>query len=107
MVRVAADTLAPLGRTAGVALADLSALPFQQTLDVVFSTATFHWVLDHDRLFANLFASLRPGGILVAQCGGVGNLERLHGRAHAMMSLPELRRCSAIGESRATMPTRK
>jgi trans-aconitate 2-methyltransferase len=90
MVRVAADTLAPRGRTAGVVLADLSALPLQQTLDVVFSTATFHWVLDHDLLFANLFASLRPGGLLVAQCGGIGNLERLHRRAHAMMSLPEL-----------------
>ena len=90
MVRVAADTLAPLVSTVGVARADLSVLPFQQTLDVVFSTATFHWVLDHDRLFASVFASLRPGGILVAQCGGIGNLERLHHRAHAMISLPEL-----------------
>ena len=43
-------------------------------LDAVFSTATFHWVTDHDRLFANLRALLRPGGQLVAQCGGKGNL---------------------------------
>jgi trans-aconitate 2-methyltransferase len=40
----------------------------------VFSTATFHWVPDHDALFANLAAVLRPGGALVAQCGGAGNL---------------------------------
>ena len=43
-------------------------------LDAVFSTATFHWVTDHDRLFANLRAVLRGGGQLVAQCGGEGNI---------------------------------
>ena len=29
---------------------------------------------DHDPLFANLAAALRPGGTLVAQCGGTGNV---------------------------------
>jgi trans-aconitate 2-methyltransferase len=46
-------------------------------VDAVLSTATFHWVLDHDRLFANLAAVLRPGGRLVAQCGAAGNISRL------------------------------
>jgi len=41
------------------------------------STATFHWIPDHDRLFVNLAAALRAGGPLVAQCGGEGNLARL------------------------------
>ncbi len=49
--------------------------------DRVFSTATFHWLPDHDRLFAQIFASLRPGGWLVAQCGGAGNLDRVLGHA--------------------------
>jgi trans-aconitate 2-methyltransferase len=40
----------------------------------VFSTATFHWVRDHDALFRNLGRVLRPGGRLVAQCGGAGNI---------------------------------
>jgi hypothetical protein len=31
-------------------------------VDAVFSTATFHWVTDHDRLSANLAVVLRPGG---------------------------------------------
>lgn len=44
-------------------------------VDAVFSTATFHWVTDHDRLFANLATVLRPGGQLVAQCGAEGNIE--------------------------------
>jgi trans-aconitate 2-methyltransferase len=43
-------------------------------VDAVLSTATFHWVTDHDRLFANLHEVLRPGGQLVAQCGGEGNI---------------------------------
>ena len=43
-------------------------------VDAVLSTATFHWVTDHDRLFANLHEVLRPGGQLVAQCGGHGNI---------------------------------
>jgi len=49
-------------------------LPMDGPVDAVFSTATFHWVTDHDALFANLAAVLRPGGALVAQCGGAGNI---------------------------------
>src|SRR3954454_18483896 len=30
--------------------------------DAIVSTATFHWIDDHDALFANLAAMLRPGG---------------------------------------------
>jgi trans-aconitate 2-methyltransferase len=43
-------------------------------VDAVVSTATFHWVPDHDRLFANLAAVMRPGAQLAAQCGGAGNI---------------------------------
>jgi trans-aconitate 2-methyltransferase len=56
--------------------ADLGAapLPVEGTVDAVFSNATFHWVTDHDALFANLAALMRPGARLVAQCGGTGNI---------------------------------
>lgn len=56
--------------------------------DVVFSTATFHWVLDHPRLFRELRAALVPGGRLMAQCGAAGNLARTHERATALLKLP-------------------
>jgi trans-aconitate 2-methyltransferase len=46
-------------------------------VDAIVSTATFHWIPDHDRLFVHLAAALRRGGPLVAQCGGEGNLDRL------------------------------
>src|SRR4051794_8459601 len=45
-------------------------LPIDHPVDAVLSTATFHWIDDHETLFANLAAVLRPGGQLVAQCGG-------------------------------------
>jgi trans-aconitate 2-methyltransferase len=53
---------------------DLLDLELDREVDAVFSNATFHWVLQHDRLFARLFAALRPGGQLEAQCGGQGNV---------------------------------
>jgi len=46
-------------------------------VDAVLSTATFHWVLDHDRLFANLAGVMRPGAMLAAQCGAAGNIAGL------------------------------
>ena len=60
--------------------ADLQDLPFESVFDGIFSTAAFHWVLDHDRLFRSLFGALRPGGWLQAQCGGGPNLARLRQR---------------------------
>ena len=54
--------------------ADLLELDLGERVDAVLSTATFHWVPDHDRLFEQLHAALVPGGRLVAQCGGAGNV---------------------------------
>jgi SAM-dependent methyltransferase len=71
------------GRVEFVA-ADLVALPFLDAFDGIFSTASFHWVLDHDLLFRNLFAALRPGGWLHAQCGGGPNISRLRARVRAL-----------------------
>jgi trans-aconitate 2-methyltransferase len=45
------------------------------SVDLVFSNATFHWVADHDSLFRALYSVLRPGGRLVAQCGAEGNVQ--------------------------------
>jgi len=63
-----------LGDDVTYVVADLSELEVAEPVDLVFSTATFHWIPDHDRLFARLKAALRPGGRLVAQCGGEGNV---------------------------------
>jgi trans-aconitate 2-methyltransferase len=44
------------------------------SLDAIVSTSTFHWVRDHEALFRHLAEVLRPGGQLVVDCGGAGNI---------------------------------
>ena len=80
MVDEARRRLARFGDRIDYVVADLGqpfALPGGAAVDAVLSTATFHWVVDHDALFRNLAAVLRPGGRLVAQCGGAGNVESI------------------------------
>jgi len=81
MVARAREELA--GAAADVRLADLAELCLRagEQVDAVFSNATFHWVPDHDALFARLAAALRPGGRISAQCGGEGNVAAVHAAA--------------------------
>ena len=76
MIAAARERLARFGERVTYVVADLGApLPLEPgAVDAVLSTATFHWVRDHDALFRDLAAVLRPGGRLVAQCGGAGNI---------------------------------
>ena len=71
--------------------ADVQDLVLPEQVDAIFSTATFHWVLDHPRLFRALFACLTPGGRLVTQCGGGPNIARLRKRAEALLRSPRYR----------------
>jgi trans-aconitate 2-methyltransferase len=74
----------------GVALvqADGAALPFRRAFDAVFSTATFHWIADHNALYRSIITALKPGGRLVAQCGGAGNIAVLRARADHLRADP-------------------
>jgi trans-aconitate 2-methyltransferase len=74
-----------LGPDADIRQADLLELELETPLDAILSTATFHWIIDHERLFARLLAALRPGGRLLAQCGGEGNIDVLRGVAHEVL----------------------
>ena len=93
MLDAARELLAPrFGDRVGFVRADLQELedrPLDGPVDAIFSTATFHWVLDHPRLFRGLHRALRPGGWLVAQCGGGPNIELVRDRAAALMASPE------------------
>jgi trans-aconitate 2-methyltransferase len=76
MVDEARRRLARFGDRVDFVVADLGE-PFDLPtgpVDAILSTATFHWVPHHDALFRNLAAVLRPGGRLVAQFGGAGNI---------------------------------
>jgi trans-aconitate 2-methyltransferase len=82
MVEHALTALDP--ERATVLQADLTKLELDEPVDAAFSNAVFHWIADHDALFARLFEALRPGGLLVAQCGGKGNVARFHAAATAV-----------------------
>ena len=89
MVRTARAQLgARFGRRVAFVQAAAAALPFNEVADAVFSTATFHWLLDHEGLFRSVFGALTSGGRLVAQCGGGPNLERIHARCENLMQQP-------------------
>jgi trans-aconitate 2-methyltransferase len=78
-----------LGDRADYLVSDLVELDLPEPVDLVFSTATFHWIGDHDALFSRLRAALKPGGRLVAQCGGQGNVARHTQAIAAVASDPE------------------
>ena len=108
MVEAARQRLARFGDRIAYVVADLGEpLPIEP-VDAILSTATFHWVPDHDTLFRNLAAVLRPAGLLVAQCGGVGNIASIQrvlatigdgwlGDVYFATPLDTVRRLEAVG----------
>jgi trans-aconitate 2-methyltransferase len=73
--QMAEHAAAQLAEKATILCQDLVELELPEQVDLIFSNATFHWIPDHERLFQRLFATLKPGGRLVAQCGGKGNID--------------------------------
>lgn len=57
--------------------AGVTALPYQEEFDAVFSNATLHWVRDADAAAAEISRVLKSGGRFVAEFGGRGNIETL------------------------------
>lgn len=87
MLMTARANLRPvLGKRVSFVQVSLPDLPFVEWADLVFSTATFHWIKDHDALFAGIFTALRSGGRLHAQCGGGPNLHRARELAKGVMN---------------------
>ena len=83
------ETPQELRRQVAFVRGDATALPFIGCFDAVFSAATLHWIHEHERVFAGMFGALVPGGRLVAQCGGAGNLAGLLERTQPVMESPE------------------
>jgi trans-aconitate 2-methyltransferase len=79
-----------LGDRATVWSTDALALTVPEPVDAIISTATFHWVKDHDALWPRLHQALKPGGQLVVQCGGRGNIASVE-RIIAAVAPPELK----------------
>ena len=56
---------------------DVSSLPFVEEFDGVFSNAALHWVTRADEAAAAMSHALKPGGRIVAEFGGRGNIRAL------------------------------
>jgi len=78
MIASARERLMQRGDRVRFLVADLThPLPIAEPVDAILSTATFHWIADHDALFRHLAGVLRPGGQLAAQSGGAGNISSI------------------------------
>jgi SAM-dependent methyltransferase len=74
-------------RTAGIdaRIEDAQRLSFETEFDGVFSNAAIHWMPDHPAIAAGVFASLRPGGRFVGECGGFGNTAAIRTAVRAIL----------------------
>jgi trans-aconitate 2-methyltransferase len=73
-----------LGSDAELHHQDLTRLSLPEKVDVVYSSAVFHWIDDHEALFRSLHGAMRPGATIEAQCGGDGNIAEVHRALEAL-----------------------
>ncbi|TDQ32213.1 methyltransferase domain-containing protein [Zeaxanthinibacter enoshimensis] len=63
---------------------DAADFSFQKKFDVIFSNATLHWVKDHCGAISCMYGNLNPGGKIVLEFGGKGNVQTI---IHALRSV--------------------
>jgi trans-aconitate methyltransferase len=56
---------------------DAAEMTFQSEFDAVFSNAALHWMTQAQRVVEHISQALRPGGRLVAELGGKGNIAHI------------------------------
>ena len=86
-----------LGDRAEVWCQDVLDLDLDEPVDAIVSTATLHWVTDHDRLWARLARALRPGGVLEVQRRGQHRWRPRRHRGGRPRRRPGARRLVALG----------
>lgn len=70
---------------------DINELAYSDEFDLIFSSATLHWIKDHPRLLDNTFRALRNGGVARFNFAGNGNCGALILVLHEIMSRPAFR----------------
>ncbi len=111
MIATAGERLDP--ERSELIVSDLLELTLDRAVEAVFSNATFHWILDHQRLFERLHAALHPGGALEAQCGGEGNVAEWKRAVEAaegderfapyLRGIPATYNFASVGDTRARL----
>ncbi len=70
---------------------DASSLDFRAEFDLAVSFSALHWVIDHRPVLAGIYRALKPGGRVLMQFGGRGNMGVLDDIARAIPSDPRWR----------------
>lgn len=90
MIRLARRTFPPADfPNLNFALIDAQALDFENEFDIAFSNAVLHWVSDHQAVLKGIYRALKPGGRLLVQMGGRGNVDGMVNIALGLASRPE------------------
>ncbi len=58
-------------------LADARDMTFDRPFDAVFSNAALHWIKEAGQALDSIACCIKPGGRIVAEMGGKGNIERV------------------------------
>ncbi len=58
-------------------VADARDFHFPEPFDAIFSNAALHWIKEPSSVLARIARSLKPGGRLVAELGGKGNIQSI------------------------------
>ncbi len=79
---VGIDSSGDMVRIAGTNFPDITfiqanarSLSFDEPFDAVFSNAVLHWIKEADEVLDSITNCLKPGGRIVAEMGGKGNIE--------------------------------
>ncbi len=67
-------------------LGDAAAMQFDSEFDAVFSNAALHWMLNPAAVANAMFRALQPGGRLVAEMGGKGNIRCIEEALETVLS---------------------
>ena len=75
MIRLAKENLVKFSNIEFIQM-DISEIELEEKVDVVFSNAVLHWILNHKKVFERFWQILKPDGQLLIQCGGHRNLTK-------------------------------
>ena len=75
MINLAKENLSKFSNIEFIKM-DISEIELEEKIDVVFSNATLHWILNHKKVFERLWQILNFQGQLLIQCGGHRDLAK-------------------------------
>jgi SAM-dependent methyltransferase len=101
MIEEARRRLAELGDRVTFVCADLTTFVSDVPVDAVFSTATFHWLHDHDRLFASIRLGSRQRRAARSLSSRSGRESRMQSQELVERECPTLDECSWFARARS------